>query len=189
MNSPSLLPVNATSQETAIEQSIVRATELPVAIKPLWHAQTCDSHLLPWLAWTLSVDQWDSTWSDDQKRNTVSNSFAVHQIKGTVGSVRRVLQAAGYGKAEIVEGLNAEMYDGAIRYSDSHYHGEADTHWAMYRIYLRRPISNGQATQVRQILAETAPIRCQLAGLHYTEAANLYDHTIFYDDNYAHGVA
>jgi len=189
MNTPSLLPPNATSQERAMEASTARLAEVPVPVAKLWQPHTCPAALLPWLAWTLSVDEWDGDWSDEQQRRSIAMSVAIHKTKGTLGSIRRVLAAAGYGDAVILEGLDAERYDGAVNYSGSHFYGQDETHWAMYRVYLSRPITIAQAAQVRRLLEHTAPARCHLAGLHYTQALNLYDSTITYDNQYTHGVA
>jgi phage tail P2-like protein len=58
----------------------------------------CPVELLPWLAWSLSLDEWDSSWPESIKRQTITDSIPVHQIKGTVGAIRRALS-----------GLNAEI--------------------------------------------------------------------------------
>ena len=52
--------------------------------------------LLPWLAWAVSVDYWDSSWTEQQKRNVVAASIEVHQHKGTVSAMRRVVEALGF---------------------------------------------------------------------------------------------
>ncbi len=185
----SLLPPNASTLEQSLDTAIkVSINGIPVPLRDTWRPDTCPDALLPWLAWALSVDEWDDDWSDDQKRQSVASSYAIHAHKGTVASIRRVLDAAGYGDAHILEGLDAERYDGAITCSGSHFYGQDDRHWAMYRVYFARPITIAQAAQVRTLLAHTAPARCHLAGLHFTRALHLYDHTIAYDGTYTHGV-
>ena len=191
--SESLLPPNATPLEKAVEQSTKRLagpdmTEAAEAIGDLWQADRVPRDLLPWLAWTLSVDEWDDAWSDNQKRDTIRESIAVHKQKGTVASVRRVLRAAGYGECDIVEGLDAQHYDGAIKYDGTYYHGQNDEHWAMYRVYVKWPVSAAQASVIRQLLDLTAPARCRLEGLHYG-IPHPYDGTIKYDGTFTHGVA
>ena len=186
----SLLPPNASALERAVESAIngnIEAVSVPV--RDLWNPEKCPVALLPWLAWALSVDEWDSEWSEDQKRQSIADSVVIHASKGTLGSVRRVLAAAGYGDAIIIEGIDAERYDSAITYNGDYVHGNGDPEWAMYRVYLSRPITIAQAAQVRRILAMTAPTRSHLAGLHYDEALNLYDSAIYYDGTYSHGVA
>ena len=52
--------------------------------------------ILPWLAWTLSVDPWSSDWTEQQKRDAIAASIEVHRRKGTIGALRRALSALGY---------------------------------------------------------------------------------------------
>lgn len=95
--SVSLLPPNATTLETAMEGSVARITDVPTPCRDVWNADNCPSDLLPWLAWAFSVDFWDSTWTDDQKRASIKAAVAVQRIKGTIGSVTQALGALGYG--------------------------------------------------------------------------------------------
>jgi phage tail P2-like protein len=98
----SLLPINATPQERALSAAGARAAMLPVPVRDMWSPDTCPVAHLPWLAWAMSVDEWDSAWSEVQKREAIKASFFVHQRKGTVGAVRAALEALGYG-ARVLE--------------------------------------------------------------------------------------
>lgn len=91
-----LLPPNATLQEKALSTSIKRLGEVPVPIEMLWQADHCPLNLLPWLAWTLSVDEWDDTGNEAIKRQVIKSSVETHAIKGTRKSIRLVLEALGY---------------------------------------------------------------------------------------------
>ena len=91
-----MLPANATAQERALSESTARISEIPVPVDSLWNPWTCPAALLPWLAWALSVDVWDATWSEAQKRATIAAAVRVHRIKGTRGAVVRALDALGY---------------------------------------------------------------------------------------------
>lgn len=185
-----LLPTGTTKLERTLETIATQnLRDIPVPIRRLWQVKDCPTPLLPWLGWSLSVDEWDTSWSDDQKRRSIGESFSIHLKKGTPGSVRRVLAAAGYGNVVITEGLGAEYYNADIQYNGDKNYSQSGTHWASYQIYLRRPISVSQAAQVRRILAQTVPARCHLAGLHYDEALHLYNHTLAYDGEFSHGVA
>lgn len=93
----SLLPINATPQEVALEQSTARISDVPTPLREVWNPNTCPASLLPWLAWALSVDEWNPTWTDDQKRNIIRSSVEIHRHKGTIGSVRRVAESFGLG--------------------------------------------------------------------------------------------
>jgi phage tail P2-like protein len=91
---PDLLPPNATPQERAISLAADRLPTVP--LKTLWTPQTCPEAQLPWLAWALSVDEWDATWPVETKRQVVAASIEQHRRKGTVGALRRALQRLGY---------------------------------------------------------------------------------------------
>lgn len=91
-----LLPNNATKQERALSMSASRVGSVPVVLRDLWSPWTCPVEILPWLAWSLSVDDWDVDWTEQQKRGAIASSVEVHRRKGTVGAVRRALQAIGY---------------------------------------------------------------------------------------------
>lgn len=100
--SKDLLPPNATLQERAISLATARASEVATPLRHIWNPDTCPVDLLPWLAWGLSVDTWDSNWSDTVKRAVVRSAIATHRSKGTAGAVRGALAALGAGNV-IVE--------------------------------------------------------------------------------------
>ena len=57
---PSLLPPNATVLETATEEAMHQPiSAINVPVRDLWNPAKCPLTLLPWLAWALSVDEWD----------------------------------------------------------------------------------------------------------------------------------
>ena len=91
-----LLPYNATDQERALANTIARISEVPVVVREVWNPDTCPSNVLPWLAWAFSVDDWDTNWTDEQKRNVIKQSVYSQRIKGTIGAVTRQLAALGY---------------------------------------------------------------------------------------------
>lgn len=93
--SNTLLPINATAQERALEAAAARVSDVPVLARQTWDPDNCPPALLPWLASAFSVDTWDPAWSDDQKRQTIKDSVTVHRQKGTIGSVRRALASLG----------------------------------------------------------------------------------------------
>lgn len=96
MSSKSLLPSNASSQELALEMSVCRLSDVPIRTRDIWDYEKCPSNLLPWLAWSKSVDDWDEGWTSEQKRAVIAASFSIHKQKGTVGSVKRALSSIGY---------------------------------------------------------------------------------------------
>lgn len=93
----SLLPANATAAERALSTAISEALAIGAPLRDVWNPDTCPPHMLPWLAWAFSVDQWDSTWTVAQQRAFIKQSVEVHRHKGTVGAVRDALEALGLG--------------------------------------------------------------------------------------------
>lgn len=183
-----LLPPNATAQEHALDDATARVGAVPVLIKELWNPDECPHDLLPWLAWAFGVDEWDAKWSDETKRNVIRTAVAIQRRKGSVWSIKEVIRAAGYGDSILIEGNSNHFYDGAGHHNGLFTYGDV-TEWARYRFILTRPISNAQAAQVRRILDYTAPARCHLIELIFTEASNLYDGAISYNGAYNYGVA
>ncbi|PTT13532.1 MULTISPECIES: phage tail protein I [unclassified Pseudomonas] len=96
----SLLPLSSTQLERAIEAAMAETTEIP--LRTLYNPDTCPAHLLPWLAWTWSVDRWDSGWTEAVKRSAIRSAFYVHAHKGTIGALRRVVEPLGY-LIEVIE--------------------------------------------------------------------------------------
>lgn len=71
-------------------------SDLSVPLRDLWNPWKCPVKFLPYLAWAFSVDRWEETWSETEKRQAVSDAFWLHQRKGTVAAVRRVIETLGY---------------------------------------------------------------------------------------------
>lgn len=97
-----LLPPVATKLQRDLEAVSVRADEIRIPARDLFNPATCPVALLPWLAWALSVDTWDSSWSETQKRAICAGAIETHRRKGTVGAIKRALSDLGFG-VEIVE--------------------------------------------------------------------------------------
>ncbi|MCB5198598.1 phage tail protein I [Loktanella sp. TSTF-M6] len=91
----SLLPSNATTLDRAIEAATAVPDDLKFDIGRVGRVADCPADLLPWLAWAMSVDNWDATWSDGVKRAVIARSVEVHRRKGTRGAVIAALDAAG----------------------------------------------------------------------------------------------
>lgn len=91
----SLLPYNATPAELALDGATARISDVPVPLRTTWDPGTCSADLLPWLAWSFSVDEWSPAWSEQQKRDAIKNSATVHRYKGTIGAVKEAVAALG----------------------------------------------------------------------------------------------
>ncbi|WKY26970.1 phage tail protein I [Pseudomonas donghuensis] len=90
----SLLPLNSTPLERAIEAATDEVAEVPLRV--LYNPDTCPAHLLHQLAWAWSVDRWDEAWPEAIKRSVIRSAFYVHAHKGTIGALRRVVEPLGY---------------------------------------------------------------------------------------------
>lgn len=188
MPDQTLLPPNASDLERAAEGAIrARLDAVPIPLATLWNPDTCPAPLLPWLAWALSVDQWSDLWPEAVQRDVVRQSYEIHRVKGTVYSIRHVLRTSGHGECELQEGLDAGRYDGRIQHHATHYYGPNPGYWARYRITLRRAMTIYQATQVKRLLADTQPARCELVSLSYHQLLS-YDGAARHGGQYTHGV-
>ena len=94
----SILPPNATAVERAIDRASAAALErLPVyLIRWVKDPDSCPLALLPWLAWSFSVDRWDDKWPEATKRAVIRDAYFIHCHKGTIGAIRRVVEPLGY---------------------------------------------------------------------------------------------
>ena len=91
----SLLPSNSTKFERDIEATIARVAAVPVPLRSLWNPDTCPVDLLPWLAWTLSIDGWKPYWPEAIKRERIRQAIGIQRIKGTVKAVRDAVNSFG----------------------------------------------------------------------------------------------
>lgn len=92
-----VLPANQTPLEktlATIAWERLAAIDILI-IKRLIDPWTCPFAFLPWLAWSLSVDVWDDTWSEHRKRSVIAASPAIHRIKGSRKAIRLALEALG----------------------------------------------------------------------------------------------
>ncbi|OZU14100.1 phage tail protein I [Salmonella enterica subsp. enterica serovar Altendorf] len=94
--SKDLLPTGSTQLERAASEATVIIGDIRVPLRTLWVPQQCPLPLLPYLAWTFSVDRWDDNWPEQVKRDVISASFSVHRIKGTRAAIRDAIEPLGY---------------------------------------------------------------------------------------------
>lgn len=96
MPSPSILPPNSTALERAADLlAAQRLDGVGSPLRSLWSAEDCPADLLPWLAWALSIDQWDPAWPERARRARIAQAIAVQRRKGTLDSVRQVIATFG----------------------------------------------------------------------------------------------
>ena len=97
-----LLPSNSTPLERQAAQALAQIQRVPIPLRTLYSPDLCPLPLLPYLAWAFSVDRWDSKWTEAAKRAAIRSAYYIHSRKGTIGSLRRVVEPLGY-LIEIIE--------------------------------------------------------------------------------------
>jgi phage tail P2-like protein len=165
--SDDLLPPNATKAERALSGTTSRISDVQILLRESWNPATCPVTLLPWLAWAYSVDEWDPNWSESEKRAVVEAAYNVQRVKGTIGSMRRALTAAGLGEVTFHEGRHR------IKYNGVHLHDGWPTHgggWAWYRVEFADPLTPEQVATAQRLLEAYAPYRSELFDMIYTPA-------------------
>ena len=122
----------------------------PEEIRQLWNHRTCPLHLLPWLAWAWSVDEWDPAWTEGQQRAMVGASIRLHKKKGTVWAVREALLRSGLESVRVIEKpVDAE-------------------HWSHFDVDIAvvdRPLTQGAIQRAHALIEENKAQRSVLRTL------------------------
>jgi phage tail P2-like protein len=179
-----LLPPNANVHEHAIDDALARVGTVPVDVVKTWNSETCPAALLPWLAWALSIDEWDAAWSVAQQRAMIAASYELHSHKGTPYSIRRALMALGYDNVQIIEGA-WEFHNGTILHDGTYVHG-GDSVWPLFDVILNifESPSAGMILKIRNRIDRYKNARSQLRNLIFT---NLFHNgEILHDGTYKH---
>jgi phage tail P2-like protein len=107
-----VLSPNATSYERTLADQVNQILNLDVPIRELWDPWKCPERLLPYLAWALSIDIWDSSWPLTKRRSVVANAIKHHQIKGTLKAIETYVDLVG-GKIIKATTPPAKVFSGA----------------------------------------------------------------------------
>jgi phage tail P2-like protein len=102
-NNQSLLPPNASQLLRDLESVFGDSFDLPTLNRYVVNPDLAPAHILPWLAWALSVDDWSDAWSEQVRRNVIKASVEVHRKKGTIGALKKALQAFNYTNVKVEE--------------------------------------------------------------------------------------
>lgn len=166
-----LLPPNSTTLERAVDRAVgARHVALPSLLPSIWDADTCPAALLPWLAWAVSVDEWDEGWSIEKKRAAIRDAPEIHRRKGTLSAIRRALTALEQPDAEIVERSDFITRNGIpLRNGVHRRRGHAG--WAAYRVIIKRAIPISQAQLIRRLLGAVQRNCIELVAIDYRNAA------------------
>lgn len=102
-NNQSLLPPNASQLLRDLESVTGDSFDLPTLNRYVVNPDLAPANILPWLAWALSVDDWSDSWSEQIRRNVIKASIEVHRKKGTIGALKKALQAFNYTNIKVEE--------------------------------------------------------------------------------------
>lgn len=102
MTYQTLLPSNSTPLELQAAEALAQIQRVPIPLRTLYNPDKCPLPLLPYLAWSFSVDRWESQWPETAKRSAIRSAYYIHSHKGTLGSLRRVVEPLGFA-IEVVE--------------------------------------------------------------------------------------
>lgn len=92
MINATILPPNALPIERALDAAeALRLDALPVPVRDVWNPAVCPAPLLPWLAWGVSIDLWDTNWTEAIKRDAIASAIDEQRRKGTKAAVRKAL--------------------------------------------------------------------------------------------------
>ena len=185
----SLLPPNASALDRAAEEVLtahLSAIEQPH--RALWNPHTCPIDLLPWLAWALSVDEWDSQWSEAQQREAVLTAIELNRKRGTPWAILRALAAHGFPNCEIIEygaflnewqasggkyldggwSLSGQLLAPNVPNARDVVRNAALNHWAQYAIRINSADAGWSKAQQQKLAAVAkryAPARSHLVAL------------------------
>lgn len=99
------LSIENFTNEQELRDAVIKACVLNdtrLLLHSLWHPMLCPVSLLPWLAWSVSVDEWDESWSEALKRQVIRDAFEVHKYKGTPYALQKALDSLNI-KTEVKE--------------------------------------------------------------------------------------
>lgn len=180
-----LLPPNATALEVAFDKTVAgRHAALPSIVPSLWNANTVPAAVLPYIAWALSVDEWDEKWSNEKKRDAVNKAPELHRRKGTPLGVRRALASIGQDNVQLIERADYIRCDGSVTANGDHTCGGQ---WASYRIRLFNPMTVGEANLAQRLLKSVDRHCVHLLTIDFSAAAFRCDGTVICNGDYTCG--
>ena len=183
MTDISLLPSSATDLQHALALTTAQATDLNHnIIRDSRDPLTCDAQLLPWQAWENSIaaaEGWDLAESEQEQRSLIAHYIDKHELKGTPYSIRKLFWDLNLGNIDIIENTGHLHYNGLQSHDGRFQYGGSVQAWATYYIvFLDKVPTNNRAKKIKTLLAELAPARCHLVGMHYGQNTLQYNNRI-----------
>lgn len=152
----------------------------------------CDEKWLPWLAWENSIggaEGWMFAETEEAQRRLITDFVAKHQNKGTPAVIRRLFRDLQLGEVDIIERASFLRWNGAAKFDGTYRFGGEAGDWAKYAVIVRRPVSNRQAAQLRDILGQITPLRCELVYIDFRNTPLKWNGEITFDGTYNFGAA
>lgn len=195
----SILPVSSTqfevdlleSMRVVLEEKLLQPFGSPVVeaipVRYLWNPDLCPANALPHLATALSVDANLADFTVDQQRALIRDSFIIHQAKGTVRSVKQIIESLGWEISSFVEGKRDPSDNAVILRSNGG--------WAHFSIEINNTIPIAQAQAAAELVQATAPASRRLIAFDFSNVPLQYDggvndegdYTFFYDGTFSYG--
>ena len=149
-NTQSLLPLTSTQLEFDLEQTGFFSNRPPEHFKFqwIWNPWLCPVELLPWLAWSFDVDEFNHDWPSQTKREVIAAAPLVNRKKGTIASMRRAIRAAGLGEMVFTENSG---------------------HWAEYDVQFEKHFTLNQYNNAINILYQTGAARNVIRKVTYVQ--------------------
>ncbi len=89
---PSLLPPGSSALTKAITQANAAMFNIDMPHQVVLSPDRCPVAWLPWLAREYSVDVYQDSWSESQKRAAIKAAPNIHRYKGTASAVKSALK-------------------------------------------------------------------------------------------------
>lgn len=165
-----LLPPNATQAERALSEATARMgmSAVDIGISALWRPWDCPVYLLPWLAWALSVDEWNAAWDEQVKRQVIDGSIERRRKSGTVWALRQAIVAAGWPNAKINERAIIR-YNGQYIYDGTQVYGSPE--WAIFQVVLDDEPSPEDIVKLTAVIDAYKNARSHLSALIFRNEA------------------
>ncbi len=151
MSDNTLLPANATELQKDLDETVsFRLGSLDIPNAWLMNPNLCPEHILPWLAWAVSVDVWNDEWAVETRRSVIRASLTVHQQKGTIGALKSALSAFSFENIEVQEWFN---------------YGGEPYHFKVFIEILTADFDILELTEVYSVIQTTKNVRSYLESL------------------------
>lgn len=166
----------ASSERLTIHADLIHERFEVIGYVPFlrWLIDTVPESLLDILAKEFSLtiyEGWGMATSPEKKREMLKASVALHRSKGTPASIRRILKILGFGEVQIITHLHTLKHNGKGKRDGTYFHGDKKK-WAFYRVkFLERPVTNSQASIIKEVLKSFAPAHEVLLSLDYAQVA------------------